>query len=1097
MAAPVRFSRQRQQPAQSAQPTDDPSLWKQLGGGVVSGLGMAGNFLDLATGASSVRDALAGENPFDQFLSPFTSDNRIGGRELLEKHGILGKNTPGLDWGDVGGLTAEVALDPGIALGGLGLLKSFGKGGSVLAKAGKQAGTLSRVGRMTTKVGDLAKSIAPDALENAATRAGFASGADFLSRHGDEAVGGLLSLNKPFGSPLKAIGTGPLAQKVGGALDSLGEVARFGKIPGTQFSPGQQLARVFSSDAMGLHTPEVGKATEGLAGQRDLIDAGVKKNIARDAIHLLRKGALDDEASTLGRMSAEGVLDLKSLPPDVQAKARTVAGVIQPYKDRFDELLRESKRLGIRIEDFGDPADILYFPRQFVDLIQNYANTMPREDYLRGIKEGTEELRKIIADPKILEGTFEDAKSYFLQQYGDRFITKMPDPSNAEKYAQAARDQSDLIQQLIHRIRNVYTPEQRAIGGFGRNVLVDAQDAMIGMEWKLARAGSMLENLKSFAKPISQMDGVAGDTRSVAETLELAGLDQTSKFDEVLQGAGHGGQRVDREGGALRMLAEAFDMAPTPQNLDAIAKMHVPAPIADDLVRLLKGDDIKTAVGPWLQAMDSFTNLFKVGVLNWPARYVRDLTSGQAMNVITGNWSPEAWVSAHRLVAGSVDDFTDIPAVQRLLAEQGLEATAENSTDAMRQLLYTHDVFSGMHGAQGAGEVVGGAGVPGLSADFAREFVGTDPISPLRPSTLKGGTSWNPLKLRGVGGQLRTENILAATGERAGKYTDGLNRIVPFIHNLRRGMDPAQAKELVDALQVNYSPSKFSAAERKYLKRAFPFYSFQKSMTKSIIRQLAERPGGGIAQTIRASNEMSDVEGPVPEEISRGLSIPIGETDDGSQRYLAGAGLMHESVFEPFSATNGIPNFGSTMAELGGKLNPLLKGPIEAMTGQSLFQQRPLTDLDPALGRTLSNVGLRDTYASGKAKPVISPQFENFLMNTPISRALTTARTATDSRKLEGGAFPGAIAMMNLGTGLRFSDVSPQVQEGILRDAIAQASKERGATRFETIRFSKADIETAEKSDPKLAAEMKALNAAANELVQRAKRRKKAAKKGN
>lgn len=1096
MAAPVRFSRQRQQPAQASQP-DDPSLWKQIGGGVVSGLGMAGNFLDLATGASSVRDILAGENPFDQFLSPLTSDNRIGGRELLEKHGILGKNKKGLDAGDIGGFAAEVALDPGIALGGLGLLKSFGKGGSVLAKAGKQAGTLSRVGRMTTKVGDLADQIPRTALETAATRAGFASADDFLARHGSEAVGGLLSLNKPFGGPLKALGTGPLAQKVGGALDSLGEVARYGKIPGTEFSPGQQLARVFSSDAMGLHTPEIGKATEGLADKRDLIDAGVKKNVARDAIHLLRKGALDDEASTLGRMSAEGVLDLKSLPPDVQAKARTVAEVIQPYKDRFDELLRESKRIGIRVEDFGDPADILYFPRQFVDMIQNYANTMPREDYLRGIKEGTEELRRIIADPKMLEGTFEDAESYFLQQYGDRFITKMPDPSDAAKYTQAATDRHDLIQQLIHRIREVYTPEQRAVGGFGRNVLVDAQDAAIGMEWKLARAGAMLEQVKNFAKPISQFDGSKGSTRSVAELLELAGLDQTSKFDEVLSGAGHGGQRVEREGGALHQLAEAFGMAPTPENLDAIAKMHVAEPVADDLVRLLKGDDIKTAVGPWLQAMDSFTNLFKVGVLNWPARYVRDLTSGQAMNVITGNWSPQAWASAHRLVAGSVDDFTDIPAVQRLLAEQGLEATAENSTDAMRQLLYAHDVFTGMHGRQGAGEVVGGVGVPGLSADLARDFVGIDPITPRRPSTFLGGSSWNPLKLRGVGGELRTENYLAATGERAGKYTDGLNRIVPFIHNLRRGMDPAQAKELVDALQVNYSPSKFSAAERKYLKRAFPFYAFQSKMTKSIIKQLAERPGGGIAQTIRASNEMSEQDGPVPEEISRGLSIPIGETSDGSQRYLAGAGLMHESVFEPFSATNGIPNFGSTLAELGGKLNPLLKGPIEAATGQSLFQQRPLTDLDPALGRTLSNVGLRDTFASGRAKPVIGPQFENFLMNTPISRALTTARTATDSRKLEGGAFPGSIALMNLGTGLRFSDVSPQVQEGILRDAIAQASKDRGATRFETIRFSKADIAAAEKSDPALAAEMVALNAAANELVQRAKRRKKAVKKGS
>ena len=98
---------------QYSAPEAETSLFKEIGGRTLSGVAAIGNVLDLATGASSIRDVLAGENPFDQFLSPFTFDNRVGGRELLEQYGVLGANQVGkLDWGDVAGLGTEMVLDP-------------------------------------------------------------------------------------------------------------------------------------------------------------------------------------------------------------------------------------------------------------------------------------------------------------------------------------------------------------------------------------------------------------------------------------------------------------------------------------------------------------------------------------------------------------------------------------------------------------------------------------------------------------------------------------------------------------------------------------------------------------------------------------------------------------------------------------------------------------------------------------------------------------------------------------------------------------------------------------------------------------------------
>jgi len=78
------------------------NLWDVLEGG--------GNALDLP--ASVVRDILAWENPADQFLTPFSDENRTSGRGMLEKWGALDENQEGLDWGDAAGFGVELLTDP-------------------------------------------------------------------------------------------------------------------------------------------------------------------------------------------------------------------------------------------------------------------------------------------------------------------------------------------------------------------------------------------------------------------------------------------------------------------------------------------------------------------------------------------------------------------------------------------------------------------------------------------------------------------------------------------------------------------------------------------------------------------------------------------------------------------------------------------------------------------------------------------------------------------------------------------------------------------------------------------------------------------------
>lgn len=96
---------------------------------ILSGVG---NVLDLP--GSSIRDALALQNPLDQWASPFSQQNRTSGRQLLRRYGLAGEEDTGLN--AAGGMAAEMALDP-LSWLGVGLAaKGAGTLGTALRGAG-------------------------------------------------------------------------------------------------------------------------------------------------------------------------------------------------------------------------------------------------------------------------------------------------------------------------------------------------------------------------------------------------------------------------------------------------------------------------------------------------------------------------------------------------------------------------------------------------------------------------------------------------------------------------------------------------------------------------------------------------------------------------------------------------------------------------------------------------------------------------------------------------------------------------------------------------------------------------------------------------
>lgn len=123
-AAPTRLITNRAAP--------DNSTLGMLADVGLSGISKAGNFFDVP--ASMVRDVttwipggIEAQNPFDQLLTPFSSENRVSGEEMLQSAGLVGEDT----WTGLGaGIATEILLDP---------LFYFSLGGAALGPAGRAA----------------------------------------------------------------------------------------------------------------------------------------------------------------------------------------------------------------------------------------------------------------------------------------------------------------------------------------------------------------------------------------------------------------------------------------------------------------------------------------------------------------------------------------------------------------------------------------------------------------------------------------------------------------------------------------------------------------------------------------------------------------------------------------------------------------------------------------------------------------------------------------------------------------------------------------------------------------------------------------------
>lgn len=1066
-------------------PEEEVSLLRQMAGGAanigLSGLAMAGNLLDVPF--SMTRDvaatALTGKlhNPLDQLLTPLSHENRVPGRDLLTMANLAAPNkeTGISGWledpkeavRDIAGLGVELMLGPpaGAFAGAARLLapqaRALGRAGAAAAPARLQA-----AGRATR---DLGQGLGRE-------------GRLFWNQLFDA---GVMGKRHPV---IQSAARGLSRKKLEATQQTLGDVLPLAKqLPEAQLTD-EVVAKVqdvisLTSDPRADLAKQTRMAVEGLAPQTAPVRA-IKELQEAERIKRsqdgLPSGALRDPSGIeySHRRMGEDVRQLFDRPKGAQ-RTRGPLSAADPMLVGRQEVWKGFARGTSHVDELlMDPA----WDRVIESAIENKPTRKAAISSLRDAiqkKYGNEVLpsyqRRTTSGKLVFKST--DGRKVLLT---DEQIAangrQLPDGSIV--YTKTVRGKPAETQILNPVTQDRYrelariifdNPELQVKGIFTNHAFVDAHAALEASRHDRATLDTIIE-------VISQPEVQLG-TKSLRRG---AGTRETTIGDILNR------SRVNKDIGARRV-AEAMgldipdDVTEQAKLLQRVRQTVIKPSVSDELLSLWPQWKSPDEVGTLGKIWDSATSIWKAGVLTAPARYVRDITSGMVRNFERGWFDHKTGYDAHRILQGkTVSGYTDIPAVKQWLKRTGGYGD-QDATRALAEMFASYKATP----AYAHTDVPGGLAAPGRLEDLLGQVPGTrpalDPRQILRTALgREPGTSLGRFwEVRGFHkeGRPLTESVfgLARTGDIFGQYTDNMVRLQPWLNQLRKGVDPAEAMRKVMEAQVDYAPRAFTEVEKK-LKRLLPFYAFSSRQISYLRRELVQNPQGRLSKIIRAQAVGGRTDVPLPEYISQTGAIPLGENEQGDKAFLTSLGLMHE---DPLSFLGGgLEGLG---AETLSRTNPMIKAPIEAVFGQSAFQRGPmggrsLADMDPPLGRLFSNLGLRDLGPDERARPVISRGFEHLMSNMPTSRLVTTARTLSDPRKAhEGTRIPGGAALLNALTGMRISHLSPAAQDRAIREQIdATLTDDLGGQMFQRSYVPQPVLEQTRARDPDLFGRMEA-----------------------
>ncbi|WCB94488.1 hypothetical protein DSM104299_03225 [Baekduia alba] len=191
--------------------------------------------------------------------------------------------------------------------------------------------------------------------------------------------------------------------------------------------------------------------------------------------------------------------------------------------------------------------------------------------------------------------------------------------------------------------------------------------------------------------------------------------------------------------------------------------------------------------------------------------------------------------------------------------------------------------------------------------------------------------------------------VKRGTGDRVKRWMqnrEDLFRIATYKHGLDKGLPEAEAADLAASIHIDYGD--LTETERRYLRRALPFYTFSARALPLHAKKLITNPGKYA--TIEKARE----------EVGKSTGLSEDEQRSRMQLYQQrqapfvikiGGRIVAVSAQLPLTLLNEVPtstNLSDYLDELGqftaGLLNPIVKDPAEMWANESAFFRRPIED---------------------------------------------------------------------------------------------------------------------------------------------------------
>ena len=764
------------------------------------------------------------------------------------------------------------------------------------------------------------------------------------------------------------------------------------------------------------------------------------------------------------------------------------ASVRRNYGDRVDQWMPELSERGIVASDGAKElaaGSINEYHRQFATLLEKVESGKPtaiQHALLRLDDQSLQALGFNEAARQVIKDTRDSVNEKVMQTLGmEGVIQPTASIPIVDRWRALATDL-------------VTDQEKRSVPLFGNNPVIDATDQANREKMKAEYAYGtidLLTNVKNSLK--GKKLGVSGNALHSLDMqggLTVGQLLDPSSAEHLFRGGDRFVKSRFLEKVRERWIKEGIfkktDSAELiQQQLKEIEALRLPSDVAKqlrDFNELPFSSDLPEAEG-MLRSIQNATTAFKNYALLAPSTGIRDGFSSLFNAVIVGDMSPASiFRYAKRALGfargGVLDPGPGIREVDDLIQQLGLpvdpDSIAKSRSTAFQSLWAAHHRAPSRHANvefadpsamahSGQAEAIlnqfPGAG-PGV-ADLlgrARDLITNSPgyardVMLMRRNPLKDAKdvitdvpgTWT-VDDYGRPIQRSTGNLATDTANQFRATIDTTVRASYVMDQLKKGKTLTEAFNNADRVLTNADPRNFTRFERKYLKTLFPFYSFMRQSLPLMLREMVQNPGGKLGMAIRATRlGQGDDKGYVPFQYQDTTAINLGTSDDGTVKYLTSLGLMHEDAVA-YAGNILQGDIRAVQAKLLGSMNPAVKWFIESATNTSLFSQGPmgarrLDELDPTLGRIMTNLGLQDESPSGRATPVGGALIESLLAASPASRQLSMAKILT-APSARSGATEKVFRLL---AGIRTETVTPEQTVREVRDRLNAMQIQSGA----------------------------------------------------